>query len=64
MWDVKNQNCEYKDRFQKIVEAALTKWNSPSMSFYNWKPYPWKFKEWDAYNKENDAFEEEPATTT
>jgi hypothetical protein len=35
MWDVENQNCEYEDRFQKIAEAALTKWNNPSMSFYN-----------------------------
>jgi hypothetical protein len=34
------------------------------MSFYNGKPYPWKLQEWDAYNEEKDAFEEEPAATT
>jgi hypothetical protein len=44
MWDVENQNYKYEDRFQKIVEAALTKWNDPSMSFHNGKPYPWKLR--------------------
>jgi hypothetical protein len=64
MWDVENQNCEYEDRFQKIAEASLTKWNDPSMSFHNGKAYPWNLKEWDAYNEEKDAPEEEPSTTT
>jgi hypothetical protein len=34
------------------------------MSFYNGKLYPLKPKEWDAYNEEKDASEEEPVTTT
>jgi hypothetical protein len=34
------------------------------MSFHNGKTYPWKPEEWDAYNEEKDASEEEPATTT
>jgi hypothetical protein len=63
MWDVENQNCEYQDRFQKIAEADLTKWNNPSMSFNNRKPYTWKLKEWEAYNEEKDAVNEEPVTT-
>jgi hypothetical protein len=64
MWNIENQNCEYEDHLQKIAEAALTKWNNPSMSFYNGRLYPWKLKEWDTYNEEKDASEEEPATTT
>jgi hypothetical protein len=63
MWDIENQNCKYEDCFQKIAEAALTKWKDPSMSFYNGRPYPWKLKEWDAYNEEKYASEEELATT-
>jgi hypothetical protein len=64
MWDIENQNCEYEDRFQKIAEAALTKLNDPSTSFYNGIPCPWKLKEWDAYNEEKDEAKEEPTTTT
>ena len=55
MWDVENQNCEYEDRFKKIAEAALTKWNDPPISFHHGRPYPWKLKEWEAYYEENDA---------
>jgi hypothetical protein len=58
MWDVENQNCEYEDRFQKIAKAA-----NPSMSFHIRKPYPWKLKKWEAYNKEEYAAEEGPSTT-
>ena len=63
MWDVENQNCKYEDRFKKIAEAALTKWNDPPISFYNGRPYPWKLKEWETHYDGNDATEEGPATT-
>jgi hypothetical protein len=44
MWDVENKNCEYEDRFNKITQAASTRFNDPPTSFYNGRPYPCKLK--------------------
>ena len=63
MWDVENQNCEYEDRFNKITEAASTKFNDPPTSFYNGRPYPWKLKEWDTHYEEESAKKDDTTST-
>jgi archaellum component FlaC len=60
VWDQKNQNYEYEERFKKIAEVASLRYNDPPMYFYNGKPFPWKMEEWKEDYESDEEGEYKP----
>jgi hypothetical protein len=43
LYDVQNQNCEYKARFQRMSAAASFRILETKTSFLDGGPLPWKY---------------------